>query len=211
VSRRTHSNDNKDHHKDDNKDKDDATGAGRKPVILPGDTACQGPVTQSSQNEDPLSLIETDSMNLLLWRHAEAEDGHDDMQRALTKRGRKQAELGAAWLRQHAPADLKVLVSPAVRTRQTADALKLDYTVMPDLAPDAEPANVLAASGWPFASTSVLVIGHQPTLGRVASTLLAGEDLPWTLKKGGIWWLARRQRDEDFQVVVRAVVNPELL
>ena len=182
-----------------------------KQVIPSGGPDCQSPVIQPSQNRDPLSLIETDSMNLLLWRHAEAEDGHDDMQRALTKRGRKQAELGAAWLRQHAPADLQVLVSPAVRTRQTADALKLDYTVVPDLAPDAEPANVLAASGWPFASTSVLVVGHQPTLGRVASTLLAGEDLPWTLKKGGIWWLARRQRDEDFQVVVRAVVNPELL
>ena len=150
-------------------------------------------------------------MNLILWRHAEAEDGLDDMKRALTKRGRRQAEMGAEWLRKNAPADLLVLVSPAVRTRQTADALKLDYTVVPELAPDAEPANVVAASGWPLAEQSVLIIGHQPTLGRVASQLLSGEDLPWTVKKGGIWWLARRQRDEDFQVVVRAVVNPDLL
>ncbi len=150
-------------------------------------------------------------MNLILWRHAEAEDGIDDMKRALTKRGRRQAELGAEWLRKNAPADLLVLASPAVRARQTADALKLDYTVVPELAPDAEPANVVAASGWPLADRSVLIVGHQPTLGRVASQLLAGEDLPWTLKKGGIWWLARRQRDEDFQVVVRAVINPDLL
>lgn len=207
----------KDARKDTSKDlsketsKDPGKHAGQPDVMHLDEASCQSPVTQASQNGVPLSAIETDSMNLLLWRHAEAEDGIDDLQRALTKRGRKQAELGAAWLRQHAPADLQVLVSPAVRTRQTADALKLDYTIVPDLAPDAEPANVLAASGWPFASQSVLVIGHQPTLGRVASTLLAGEDLPWTLKKGGIWWLARRQRDEDFQVVVRAVVNPELL
>lgn len=150
-------------------------------------------------------------MNLILWRHAEAEESLDDMKRALTKRGRRQAELSAEWLRKHAPADLLVLVSPAVRTRQTADALKLDYTVAPELAPDAEPANIVAASGWPLAERSVLIIGHQPTLGRVASQLLSGEDLPWTLKKGGFWWLARRQRDEDFQVVVRAVVNPDLL
>lgn len=150
-------------------------------------------------------------MNLILWRHAEAEDGPDDMKRALTKRGRRQAELGAEWLRKHAPADLMVLASPAVRTRQTADALKLDYLVVPELAPDAEPANVVAASGWPLADRSVLIVGHQPTLGRVCSQLLSGEDLPWTLKKGGIWWLARRQRDEDFQVVIRAVVNPDLL
>jgi len=33
-------------------------------------------------------------MELILWRHAEAEDavGGDDMARALTKHGRKQAE-----------------------------------------------------------------------------------------------------------------------
>lgn len=150
-------------------------------------------------------------MNLLLWRHAEAEDGPDDMQRALTRRGRKQAEQGAQWLRKHAPSDLSILVSPAVRTRQTADALQLDYTVVPEIAPNAGPAHLLAVSGWPLAAQSVLIIGHQPTLGRLASTLLAGIDLPWTLKKGGIWWLARRQRDEDFQIVVRAVVNPEFI
>ncbi|OVZ58862.1 histidine phosphatase family protein [Pigmentiphaga sp. NML080357] len=150
-------------------------------------------------------------MNLILWRHAEAEDGQDDLQRALTRRGRKQAEAVANWLRAHAPADLQIMASPAVRTRQTADALGLEYAVVPELAPDAAPAHVLAATGWPLSRRPVLVVGHQPTLGRVASTLLAGVDLPWSLKKGGLWWLARRQRDEDFQVVVKAVVNPEFV
>ncbi|GAA4332620.1 phosphohistidine phosphatase SixA [Pigmentiphaga soli] len=150
-------------------------------------------------------------MNLILWRHAEAEDGADDMRRALTRRGHRQAQAAAGWLRRHAPAKLSILVSPAVRARQTADALQLDYTVVPDIAPNAEPAHLMAASGWPLASQSVLLVGHQPTLGRLASTLLAGIDLPWTLKKGGIWWLARRQRDDEFQVVLRAVVNPEFI
>lgn len=156
-------------------------------------------------------IPQTASMNLLLWRHAEAEDGRNDLQRALTRRGHKQAEAIAAWLRSHAPADLRVLVSPAVRTRQTADALGCAYTVVPELAPEAAPAHILAASGWPLAPRSVLVVGHQPTLGRVASLLLAGQDLPWSVKKGGLWWLARRQRDEDFLVVVRAIVNPEFV
>ena len=155
--------------------------------------------------------MQASSMNLILWRHAEAEDGQNDLQRALTRRGHKQAEAVAAWLRAHAPADLMVMASPAVRTRQTADALGCDYTVVPELAPEASPAHVLAATGWPLSPRSMLVVGHQPTLGRVASTLLAGEDLPWSLKKGGLWWLARRQRDEDFQVVIRAVINPEFV
>ena len=29
-------------------------------------------------------------MELILWRHAEAEDGGDDMKRELTKRGKRQ-------------------------------------------------------------------------------------------------------------------------
>jgi phosphohistidine phosphatase len=142
-------------------------------------------------------------MNLILWRHAEAEEGADDMARALTRRGRRQAEMAAAWLARHAPEDMQILVSPAVRTRQTADALNRDYTIVPDIAPNASPDLVLASAGWPLNGQTVLVVGHQPTLGQAT--------LNWTLKKGGIWWLGRRQRDEDFQVVLRAVVNPEFL
>ncbi|MEO7547467.1 MAG: histidine phosphatase family protein, partial [Ramlibacter sp.] len=40
-------------------------------------------------------------MDLILWRHAEAEDapeGGDDLDRALTSRGEKQAARVAAWL-----------------------------------------------------------------------------------------------------------------
>ncbi|HCL86559.1 MAG TPA: histidine phosphatase family protein, partial [Comamonadaceae bacterium] len=40
-------------------------------------------------------------MDLILWRHAEAieaRDGEDDLQRALTPRGEKQAARMAAWL-----------------------------------------------------------------------------------------------------------------
>ena len=42
-------------------------------------------------------------MDLILWRHAEAEDGvgKPDTERELTKRGRKQAERMAEWLRPH--------------------------------------------------------------------------------------------------------------
>jgi len=159
----------------------------------------------------PVGALKDSFMNLILWRHAEAEDGDDDMARQLTRRGRRQAEMAAAWLGRHAPEDMQILVSPAVRTRQTADALNRDYTLVPDIAPGASPDLVLASAGWPLNGQTVLVVGHQPTLGQAASILLAGTTLDWTLKKGGIWWLGRRQRDEDFQVVLRAVVNPEFL
>ena len=35
-------------------------------------------------------------MNLILWRHAEAEDGSNDLARALTSKGQRQAA-GSIW------------------------------------------------------------------------------------------------------------------
>lgn len=149
-------------------------------------------------------------MHLLLWRHAEAEDGTDDLARALTPRGRQQAERVAAWLHRHAPTPTRVLVSPAVRTRQTADALDRPYEVVPGLAPGAGPAAVLTAAGWPDAEGTVVVVGHQPFLGQVAATVLTGQSAYWSVKKAGVWWFATRQRDDDAQVVLRAMVTPDI-
>ncbi|MGA9911314.1 MAG: histidine phosphatase family protein, partial [Paraburkholderia sp.] len=56
-------------------------------------------------------------MNLILWRHAEAEEfASGDLARALTTRGRKQAQNVAKWLRTRLPEDAVILASPAVRT-----------------------------------------------------------------------------------------------
>jgi hypothetical protein len=32
-----------------------------------------------------------------------------------------------------------------------------------------------------------------------------------SIKKGALWWLSDRARDEGAQVVVRAVISPDLL
>jgi phosphohistidine phosphatase len=45
----------------------------------------------------------------------------------------------------------------------------------------------------------------------VVAHLLAGAKDSWSIKKGGLWWLRNRSRDEGEQTVVRAVVSPELL
>jgi hypothetical protein len=68
-----------------------------------------------------------------------------------------------------------VIVSPAQRTLQTANALTDDYETIRDLAPGAEPAEVLRAAGWPAQKGAVLVVAHQPTLGLVASLLMCGK------------------------------------
>jgi len=150
-------------------------------------------------------------MDLLLWRHAEAEDGEDDLKRRLTERGEKQARTMAAWLRERQPKDIRIIVSPAIRTQQTAEALKLPFETLRKIGPDACVSELIAASGWPHANGSVLIIGHQPSLGRMASLLLAGHESEWTIKKGALWWLSNRVRRGETQTVLRAVIPAEFL
>ncbi|MBP8308948.1 MAG: histidine phosphatase family protein [Burkholderiaceae bacterium] len=154
-------------------------------------------------------------MNLILWRHAEAQDAEPDLARELTPRGRKQAEHMARWLRAQLPKRHLVLASPAQRTRQTADALETDYRVERNLAPDVDVAHYLAASVWPEGPEgcggTVVLVGHQPILGRLASLLLCGEEQNWSVRKGAVWWLTTRDREGRAQVVLRSVINPEQL
>lgn len=151
------------------------------------------------------------TMDLLLWRHAEAEDGDDDFKRRLTERGEKQARTMAKWLREHQPKDLRIIVSPTVRTQQTAEVLKLPFETKRTIGPEACVSALIAASDWPQASGSVLLVGHQPSLGRLSSLLLAGHEAEWTIKKGALWWFTNRVRRGETQTVLRTVITPELL
>ena len=149
-------------------------------------------------------------MDLILWRHAEAEDGVPDLERRLTPKGRKQAERVAQWLLQRLPARFALMASPAARAQETAEALGLPVKTDKTLAPGASPGAILKACGWPDYKTAAVIVGHQPDLGRVAAELL-GANGSFSVKKGGLWWISNRVRDEMDQVVVRAVVSPDLL
>jgi phosphohistidine phosphatase len=161
----------------------------------------------------PTHLYQGATMNLILWRHAEAEDAAaSDLGRKLTTRGHKQAKSVAKWLRARLDEPAVILASPAVRTLQTAEALTSQYRVVRELAPGASAADVLAAAGWPGGiAQTVVVVGHQPTLGHVAALLLANSDASWALKKAGLWWIRSRERASDEQVVLHAAISPELL
>ncbi|MHB1216193.1 MAG: SixA phosphatase family protein [Thiobacillus sp.] len=150
-------------------------------------------------------------MELILWRHTEAEDTTPDLARELTGRGRKQAARMADWLNPRLPPDIRIQASPAARTRQTAQALGREYELVPSLAPGASVDDVLAAAGWPDAAYPVLIVGHQPTLGQVAMRLLTGQAGDLTIRKGAIWWFQGRERMGQLQVVLRAVAAPDWL
>ena len=151
-------------------------------------------------------------MDLLLWRHAEAEDGFPDSKRKLTPRGEKQATQMAEWLRKHAPKNLRILVSPATRCQQTAKGLGLPFETDKRLGTDSNAVNLLAAVGWPEGGKegAVLIVGHQPTLGQTAALLLSGAEDNWSIKKGTVWWFSSRSRQEN-PISLRSVIAPDLL
>lgn len=156
-------------------------------------------------------------MDLILWRHAEAEelpaDNHDanDLNRSLTSRGEKQAARIAGWLDRQLPERTRILVSPARRCEQTALALGRKYKVRAELGPDAPPSQLLELVQWPANKLPILVIGHQPTLGQTIAQLLGLREEECAVKKGALWWLRARERETGLQTVVVTVQSPELL
>ena len=154
-------------------------------------------------------------MDLILWRHAEAEDAGpngDDMARALTARGEKQARRMAAWLNRHLPDRARILCSPALRAEQTASALKRPFELRDELAPTGTAAQVLKLAQWPVAQVTIVLVGHQPVLGQVIARVLRFEEPECTVRKGAVWWLAwRRGQDGRARTSVVTVQSPQRL
>ena len=157
-------------------------------------------------------------MDLILWRHAEAEvaqEGEDDLSRALTKKGERQAARMAAWLDRHLPEGTRVLVSPAVRTQQTVAPLGRKFKLRDELVPETSIDDVLGLLKWQEATGSqlkgsVLLVGHQPYLGQLVAKLLGMQEHHCPVRKGGVWWLRTRVRDGQPQTVLLTVACPEL-
>lgn len=158
-------------------------------------------------------------MDLILWRHAEAEvavEGGDDLSRPLTKKGERQAAKMAAWLDSQLPEGTRVLVSPSVRTQQTVAPLDRKFKLRDELVPETSVDDVLALLKWhpetgPQLKGPVLLVGHQPYLGQLVSRLLDMKEETCPVRKGAVWWLRSRVREGQLQTVLLTVASPELI
>ena len=151
-------------------------------------------------------------MELVLWRNADAEKGSSDLKRPLSEKGLAQASRMAAWLRPRLEGDWRILAGPATRARQTAEALGLGFEPSLVLGPLGTEDALLREVGWPNAQRHVLVVCHQPTIGRLAARFLTGHHGEMTVKKGSVWWFSSRIDEEVGKgvIVLRAVITPEL-
>lgn len=150
-------------------------------------------------------------MELILWRHAEAEDSVPDDARQLTEKGLDQARRMAGWLKSKLPENTQLIVSPTRRTQQTAMALKSDFVTNNEIGPGASVKSLLAVADWPNAQGAVVIVGHQPTLGEVVSCLIPTISAGLSVKKGSVWWIRCQKKESGIEPVLHIMIYPEML
>lgn len=116
---------------------------------------------------------------LYLMRHADAVTAEDDPQRPLSAKGREQVRLMAEFLSARGGIEVeRVWHSPLLRARESADAfcdhlnLSGNRREIDGLQPYDDIRGVarrLSGFGYPL-----LVVGHEPHLGRLTSMLVCG-------------------------------------
>lgn len=123
---------------------------------------------------------------LLLLRHAKAErsqPGERDHDRVLAARGRVDAKKLGAYLARHAFVPDLALVSTSARTRETWAQVAQAFAAPPpadfdERIYDAAPEAILQAIKETGPETGTLiVIGHNPSMQELASTLVATGDI----------------------------------
>lgn len=149
-------------------------------------------------------------MDLILWRHAEAESGMPDTARRLTSHGLKQAEHVAKWLNARLPEHTLIIVSPAQRTQQTAATLDRRFLTNENVGLEATASGVLSAADWPNAKGTVVIIGHQPTLGEVATLLVSDDPMALSFQTGEMKWFRSTEEQGAVTSVLRHDIYPEM-
>ena len=122
---------------------------------------------------------------LMLLRHAKAlksEPGEPDFDRRLASRGMTDSEKLGAFMTRHRLVPDCVVVSPAVRARDTwiHAALACPAAPPPESDPrlyDAKPETILAVIKERDASSRLLIVGHNPGLHELAVLLIASGDV----------------------------------
>jgi phosphohistidine phosphatase len=153
-------------------------------------------------------------MDLVIWRHAEAvdlQDGSDDLDRALTARGYKQAIRMAEWLDRQLPESTRIFASPAKRCEDTVSRLDRKHKLHNDLLPESNADAILTSIQWPSAKGTVLIVGHQPMLGKIVAQALGLTSTECAIRKGSVWWLRSREREGQRQTVLVTVQSVDML
>lgn len=162
-------------------------------------------------------------MELYLMRHgiAVAEDIPGiaaDADRPLSPKGIKRTRKAAKGLLALKLSFDRILTSPLARAQQTArivaEAFRMEEQVqeIPELAPGGSVQKLLSSLATYKADRKILIVGHQPLLGELASFLLSGaEKMEIRLKKGGLCCLEVADLQTDKPVTLHWLLTPRQL
>ena len=152
-------------------------------------------------------------MRILLVQHGDAVSKEVDPERPLSDQGRSDVERVAACLNRAAIRVSRALHSGKTRARQTAELLGArlgpegPVEAVSNLNPnDAVDEWVTKAGTW---NEDTILVGHMPFMGKLASTLMAGEGSPVSVefRPGSIVCL---QRSEDARWHLCWMIRPDM-
>lgn len=129
-----------------------------------------------------MSSVENELRTLVLMRHAKAaHTGASDIERQLTADGRADAVRAGEWLRDAGVVVDHALVSAATRTRETWEHVKsgagvgCEADVDPSLYQGGPETVLDVVRLVPDEASTVLVVGHNPTVSQLAQLLSDGQ------------------------------------
>jgi phosphohistidine phosphatase len=135
-------------------------------------------------------------MRLILFRHGHADEADparwpDDRERPLSARGAERTADAARGLADLEESVTRVITSPLCRARETARilvdvlAIGAPFETHDALAPGGSARRLLETLPADDVDDTLVLVGHEPDLGKLAGTLLFGAPKPIPLKKAG--------------------------
>jgi phosphohistidine phosphatase len=161
-------------------------------------------------------------MDLLIVRHAIAFERdrhrwHEDAARPLSPAGIRRARKAAAGLKQLTKRPERLLTSPLVRARQTAQILTdiagwPEAEEVPELSPG-EPALAVLELLAKDRGKLTAVVGHQPGLGHLLAACLlgGGGSLPIEMKKNAVACVSFEGRPRPGHAALEWLATPKML
>lgn len=162
-------------------------------------------------------------MDLFIMRHGIAvaessEGGFSDGERPLSPKGLKRTRQIAGGLLALKLSFDRILTSPLVRARETAqivaEVLNMEGRVeeASELAPDGSVQTLISRLAELREEKNILLVGHQPLLGEIASFLLSrGKGIKLRLRKGGLCCLEVDDLGSNASAILHWVLTPKQL
>ncbi|HET9232868.1 MAG TPA: histidine phosphatase family protein [Candidatus Eisenbacteria bacterium] len=160
-------------------------------------------------------------MLLVLFRHgpagtADPARGPEDAKRPLSPRGAEKTRRAALGVMRILEVEPRIYSSPLLRAKETADLLAASYTPMLQvelleaLVPGRPQEEVLSRIAG-FGEGTVVLVGHEPSLGHLAGVLVFGPGTTIPLKKAGACAIEISGRAAPGQGDLKWLATPRML